>query len=190
MQKWLCRIIPYVPLLVLGPALLMVLWIGGVQAETPDDLSRVVPSTGLEVADIPFYSMVLRRPGVHTGSGYGNVTVAFPETPFGVAVTPGGTYIYDLVISGERLPRRRNGVFVAWVAPNSLDEIRKIGEIARGDSLRTRVDFDNKFVVFISEEAHSEIDEPQGRVIGRAISRSSRMDGLFSHGFCPPDAPC
>lgn len=142
------------------------------------------------VPQTPFYEIVLRRPGQLSGRGFGTVTVAFPATPFNVAVTGRGHYVYDLGISSLRLPWRQGVVHMVWVASADLERIDKVGAIGRDESLSFRVDFANKFLVFISEEPSTEVEQPQGRIVARGTSRSGRMDGMFAHGFCPPDAVC
>lgn len=142
------------------------------------------------VPQTPFYEIVLRRPGQLSGRGFGTVTIAFPETPFNVAVTGRGHYVYDLRISSLRLPWRPGIVQTVWVASADLERIDKVGAIGRGETLTFRVDFANQFLVFVSEESSTEVEQPQGRIVARGISRSGRMDGMFSHGLCPPDAVC
>lgn len=137
-----------------------------------------------------YYDVRLRRPGVFSGPGLGRVKVVFPASPFGVAVTPDGNYVYDLHISGERLPPTRGFFYIVWLASSDLRIVKKVGKLEGGETLRAMVDFDNKFVVFVSVEASVDVVEPQGRIIVRAMSRSSGMHGMFSHGFCPPDAAC
>ncbi len=142
------------------------------------------------IPQTPFYEIVLRRPGQLNGRGFGTVAVAFPETPFNVAVTGRGHYVYDLRISSLRLPWRRGIVNTVWVASADLERIERVGVIARDESLAFRVDFANEFLVFISEESSTDVEQPRGRIVARGLSRSGRMVGMFSHGLCPPDAVC
>lgn len=149
----------------------------------PRVASHLVPQT-------PFYEIVLRRPGQLNGPGFGTVSVAFPATPFTVAVTDRGHYVYDLRASSLRLPWRPGVVYVVWLASADLERIDKVGAIGRDEALTFRVDFANKFLVFVSEERSTEVEHPQGRILAQGVSRSGRMHGMFSHVFCPPDAAC
>lgn len=134
------------------------------------------------IPDKPYYGIVLRRPGallIDRGLGY--ATVSFPETPFNVALTRQGHYIYDLLVSARGLPPGR-GTYVLWLASPDLTHLEKVGVIDRESTLRARAAFDNKFVLFITEEASADVDRPAGRVVLRGISRSARMESMFSHG--------
>ena len=138
----------------------------------------------------PYYRILLRRPGNPHGPGFGEVKIAFPETPFNVAVTPSGHYVYDLLISVDRARPQAGMTHVAWVASPDLQRVERVGTIGAGEVLQHRLDFDNKFLVFISEESDPEVSEVQGRIVLRGTSRSGQMESMFSHGFCPPDVQC
>lgn len=139
---------------------------------------------------VPYYGITLRRPGDPRGPRFGYATVAFPESPFNVAVTSRGHYVYDLSVTAERLLPKPGIVFILWIASPDLEHIRKVGVIDRQTTLETRVDFDNKFLVFVTEETSGDVSEPKGRIALRGGSRSGRMESMFAHGLCPPDTQC
>lgn len=179
----LLQVLSALPRVPMGP-----LSAGAAVAQTPTRMYAAAPA-GDTLPRIPFYGIVLRRPGEVRGPGLGDVAVAFPDSPFNVAVSRRGHYVYDLQISAARLPSRAGVHHVAWVASSDLQEIRRVGTVARGKSLHTRVDFANKFLVFISAESSPDVEQP-GRIVASGASRSGRMVGMFSHGLCPPDAVC
>lgn len=133
----------------------------------------------------PFYGIRLTPPGQPFGRRLGYAAVAFPESPFNVAVTERGVYVYDLHVVATALRPRPGAVHVLWLASPDLDHVEKVGVLERDDALRTRVSFDNKFVLFVTEEASADASRPTGRVVARGISRSGRMESMFSHGASP-----
>jgi len=137
-----------------------------------------------------YYDISLRRPGDVRGPAFGKAVVTFPDSPFNVAVTPTGVYVYDVAITVDRLPPLPGVIYVVWVASPNLDRISKAGAIARGETLRASVDFDKKFIIFVTEESSAEVTAPGGRVALQGVSRSGRLESMFSHGFCPPDTQC
>lgn len=140
--------------------------------------------------ETPYYRILLRRPADPRGPSFGQVGIAFPESPFNVAVTRSGHYIYDLFVSVQR-PLPQTGVtYVAWLATPDLRRVERLGAIGPGEVLQHRVDFENKFVVFISEESDPDVGEVSGRIVLKGTSRSGRIESMFSHGFCPPDVQC
>jgi len=138
----------------------------------------------------PYYRVLLRRPADPLGPVFGEAVVAFPETPFNVAVNRSGYYVYDLFISADGVRPRPGMVHMAWVADPELEHVKRAGVLERGGGARERVDFGNKFLVFVTEEGSAEVDRPTGRIVLRGTSRSGRMESMFSHGFCPPDTQC
>ena len=117
-----------------------------------------------------------------TGLAKGTAQVNFAASPFGVSVSPEGSYIYDLKLQVERLKPSKKGIYTAWVSTPNLDEIERLGVFDDSFALSARVEW-NKFLVIITLEPSAEAtDTWQGPVILRGISRSGLMHTLAGHG--------
>lgn len=117
-----------------------------------------------------------------TGLAKGTAQVNFAASPFGVSVSPEGSYIYDLKLQVERLKPSKKGVYTAWVSTPNLDEIERLGVFDESFTLSARVEW-NKFLVIITLEPSAQAtDTWQGPIILRGISRSGLMHTLAGHG--------
>ncbi|MFQ5742287.1 MAG: hypothetical protein ACE5HV_01730 [Acidobacteriota bacterium] len=132
-----------------------------------------------------YYSIELvstkRVPGSRSARGIGQVT--FATSPFGVSISPSGSYIYDLEISVERLRAPKKGVYVVWLSTPNLDQVRRLGILDETLEISGRVEW-NKFLVVITLEPSAEdlADMWRGPIVLRGISRSGRMHTLAGHG--------
>ncbi|QXD13953.1 hypothetical protein GQ464_010835 [Rhodocaloribacter litoris] len=121
-----------------------------------------------------------RLPGTRAARGAGYVT--FAKSPFGIAVTPEGHYVYDLRVAVERLPPSTQGVYVAWVATPALDVVERLGPLDANGTAKGRVHF-NKFLVFITLEPSAEpAARWTGPVVLRGLSKSGFMHTMAGHG--------
>ncbi len=125
-----------------------------------------------------------RVPG--TGQAVGTGSIAFARSPFGVAVSPAGHYVYDIGLSVDRLRPATEGVYTAWITTPALDEVNRLGVLEAGDEIAKiagRVDW-NKFLVVVTLEPTA--DEAatmwEGPVVMRGMSRSGLMHTLAGHG--------
>ena len=126
--------------------------------------------------------MVPTKRVVGTGRAIGSGKVAFARSPFGVAVSPEGRYVYDLSLSIDRIKAPRRGVYTAWAASENLDEVTRLGVLGDDLTVSGRVDW-NKFLVIVSLEASDEpADVWQGPIVMRGMSRSGMMHTLAGHG--------
>ena len=127
-------------------------------------------------------------PGTKPATGIGAVT--FAQSPFGIAISPNGSYVYDLGISVEKLPPPRQGVYVAWISTPSLDEIRPLGALDADGRIQGRLAW-NKFLVIITLEPSADALGAiwQGPIILRGMSRSGLMHTMAGHGPFQ-DEPC
>ncbi len=116
------------------------------------------------------------------GRSEGTAHVSFAPSPFGIALSPDGRYVYDLALATERLPTPKAGVYVVWVATPSLDQIRRLGVLDAG-RLKGRVDW-NKFLVVVTLEPSADALGAiwQGPIIMRGLSRSGLMHTMAGHG--------
>ena len=121
-----------------------------------------------------------RVPG--TGAAEGVGAVSFADSPFGIAVSPDGSYVYDLQITTTGLPPPRAGAYVAWIATPDLQQHERLGVLGADGRIAGRVAW-NKFLVIISLEASAELPERwQGPIILRGLSRSGLMHTMAGHG--------
>ena len=133
----------------------------------------------------PYYKMDLvstrKVPGSGNAAGIG--AVSYKSTPFGIAIAPDGSYVYDLNISIDRLLPARKGRYVAWVSTPDLQQIKRLGPLDDAHVIRGVVDW-NKFLVIITLEEELSEDKPKwkGPVVLRGLSRSGLMHTMAGHG--------
>ena len=126
--------------------------------------------------------MVTTRRVPGTGRARGVGTVAFARSPFGVAVSSSGTYVYNLSLSVDRIKAPRRGAYTAWAAAPDLDDVVRLGVLEEGRPVSGRVDW-NKFLVLVTLEPSAEpTDRWHGPVVMRGMSRSGMMHTLAGHG--------
>ncbi|HEX2218685.1 MAG TPA: multicopper oxidase family protein [Gemmatimonadales bacterium] len=115
-------------------------------------------------------------PGIDGAAG--TVELGHVPGPFTVAVTADGLPRQRLVLTVSGLPAPSSlGAFrtyVAWVAPPTMYPIRRLREIADGRTVLGDVDLE-KFIVLVTAEANASGDEPEGRVVLRGQSPSTRL---------------
>ncbi|MBN4056265.1 hypothetical protein JYT20_00930 [Rhodothermus sp. AH-315-K08] len=122
-----------------------------------------------------------RLPGSRLARG--TADVLFAKSPFGVALSPNGSYVYDLRIAVEKLAPARGGVYVVWVTTPSLDERVRIGVLDESLRLTGQVAW-NKFLVVVSLEPDAAESAPSwtGPIVLRGMSRSGNMHTQAGHG--------
>ncbi len=139
-----------------------------------------------------YYSFTLAPtrniPHVRHVRGYGTVT--FAESPFDLAVSGNGSFVYEVSLSIEGLEPPSGAVYVAWVAQPDLKAVRKLGALDSEGKVSHPVDF-NKFIVFVTVESAPEDvgDWWKGPIILTGRSRSARLQSMASHGFFERE-PC
>lgn len=121
-----------------------------------------------------------RVPG--TGAGVGIGVVTFSKSPYGVSVTPAGTYRLDVRLALDRIKAPKRGVLTAWATKDDLTEIVRLGTL--DDSLRASGQVGwNKFLLVVTLEPSAEpTDTWSGPVVMRGMSRSGLMHTLAGHG--------
>lgn len=122
-----------------------------------------------------------RVPGTGQATGVGLIT--FVPSPFGLALAPDGSYVYDLILESERLAPPREGAYVAWVTTPSLDRVRLVGALDERGGIRGTVQW-NKFLVVITLEPHLDPEATtwSGPIVMRGMSRSGMMHTMAGHG--------
>ena len=165
------------------------LFMGGWTVVSVPDQVQPAPGeclTGFDEPDPPVYYAIdlvttKRVPRTRRATGVGNLTYA--ASPFGVAISRSGTYVYVLDIAIEGMSPARSGVYVAWVTTPSLDQIRRVGVLDEHMHIRTRVDWNQFLVVITLEPSADELgDTWSGPIVMRGVSRSGLMHTMAGHG--------
>ena len=108
----------------------------------------------------------------------GRVALGLDAGPFTVAVTAEGALRYAPTITMEGLPAPSSlgpySAYVVWVATPGMDRVRRLGVATAGSTRLDVIDFD-KFVVLVSAEQSASASEPQGRIVLRGMSPSTRL---------------
>ena len=126
--------------------------------------------------------MVTTRRVPGTGRAVGTGMVNFARSPFGVAVSPSGSYVYDLSLSIDRIKAPRRGAYTAWAVAPDLQDVVRLGVLEEGQVVSARVAW-NKFLVVVTlEPSTNPTARWQGPVIMRGMSRSGMMHTLAGHG--------
>jgi hypothetical protein len=134
----------------------------------------------------PYYSfeLVATRNIPGTGLAQGTAEVSLPNTsPFTVALSADGSYVYDVSVKLERMRVPRSGRLVAWVTTREIDQIHRMGALDEHLMASGTVAW-NKFLVVVTLEAD---DDPSatvwsGPVVFRGSSRSGMMHTMVGHG--------
>ena len=132
----------------------------------------------------PYYAIELvttrRTPGSARATGLADVT--FRTSPFGVALSPTGEYVYDLAIAIDDLAPAPTGAYVVWVTTRDLGQVVKVGMLDDTHRIRGEVAW-NKFLVVVSLEDDPDAAERwTGPIVLRGMSRSGRMHTMAGHG--------
>ena len=108
----------------------------------------------------------------------GTVELGQVPGPFTVAVTADGFPRYRLALDAAGLPAPsalgKFATYVAWVAPPAMHPVRRLGEVGNGRTALGDVDLE-KFVVLITAERDARVKEPEGKVVLRGQSPSTRL---------------
>lgn len=132
----------------------------------------------------PYYAIDLvttrRVPGSSSATGVANVT--FKASPFGVALSPTGEYVYTLSIAIDDLAPARSGAYVVWVTTRDLSQVEKIGVLDDTHRIQGEAAW-NKFLVVVSlEEEPETATRWSGPIVLRGMSRSGKMHTMAGHG--------
>jgi hypothetical protein len=115
----------------------------------------------------------------------GTVRLAPARSPFGIATTRDGQFVFDLELDVPALPPPTSfgsaaGAFVAWVASAQLDRIEKVGILVPGTILKGRVAM-TKFMVVITAEPDGRGAKWTGPIVMRGNSPSSYLTNFSGH---------
>ncbi|MEE2635614.1 MAG: hypothetical protein VYE68_00075 [Acidobacteriota bacterium] len=122
-----------------------------------------------------------RVPGTGRSKGVGHAS--FARSPFGIAVRPDGTYVYDLKVTFERLKAPKKGYYTLWITTPEIDQVTRLGVLDEHSSVSGRVDW-NKYLVVLTLEPENKPEAPiwSGPIVSRGVSRSGLMHTLAGHG--------
>ncbi|MGQ0714406.1 MAG: multicopper oxidase family protein [Gemmatimonadaceae bacterium] len=157
------------------PAAVLLLFlsiVAEVGAQRPCDVSPAAhgPSRDLYCIEL------IPAPGIPGASG--RVELAYLPNPFTVSALPDGRLQYQPVAYLSHLPPASSlGAFtehVAWIASPTMDTIARLGTVTGGVTTLPPISLE-KFVILISAEARGDGTEPQGRIILRGQSPSTRL---------------
>ena len=155
----------------------------GLGTELLLDASATSTRCGLRPPDYYAFDLVTTKnvPGSALARGTGEVS--FAPSPFGIAVSPDGSYHYEVRVSVERLKPARSGVYVAWVADSDLERVGRLGALDPDRGISGRVAW-NKFLVIVTLESEDDPDQERwsGPVVMRGMSRSGMMHTMAGHG--------
>ena len=119
---------------------------------------------------------LIPAPGAEGAAG--TVELGQVPGPFTVAVTADGFPRYRLALDAAGLPAPsalgKFATYVAWVAPPAMHPVRRLGEVGNGSTALGDVDLE-KFVVLITAERDARVKEPEGKVVLRGQSPSTRL---------------
>lgn len=146
----------------------------------PGSTGPAADRSGPEYYRFPMVS-TRRVPGTGNASGVGEV--AFVPSPYGVALGPDGSYLYDFSIRFERLGPVRDGAYVVWTTTPELDRIALVGELTDPAGFTGQVVW-NKFLVVVTLEPAFDPEATMwtGPIVIRGMSRSGMMHTMAGHG--------
>jgi FtsP/CotA-like multicopper oxidase with cupredoxin domain len=134
------------------------------------------PSTPLGPSRDLYCIELIAAPGVEGAAGA--VELGHVPGPFTVAVTAEGLPRHRLALDLAGLPSPsslgRFTTYVAWAAPPAMHPVRRLAEVGNGRTVLGDIDLE-KFVVLVTAERHARVREPEGKVVLRGQSPSTRL---------------
>jgi hypothetical protein len=115
----------------------------------------------------------------------GTATLAPARSPFGLATTKEGFFIFEITVEVPVLPpansfRADATTYVAWVTTSQLDRIERLGAVVPGAKTKGRVAM-NKFMVVITAEPNVSGEKWTGPIVMRGTSASSYLTNFSGH---------
>jgi len=111
----------------------------------------------------------------------GQYLLRFHDSPYGVAVTPDGSFRYEVEVRVEGLRERAGRSFVVWAATPDLDRHERLGTIENGTPLEGTVRW-NKFMIFVTAESSPDVESWSQEILLTARSPSGMMHTMAGHG--------
>ncbi len=110
----------------------------------------------------------------------GSADVLFVPSPFGVSISPSGTYVYDLDIHVDKIKPPNEGEYAVWITTPDLKNVHFLGSLDENYRVQGRVEW-NKYLVVVSLETDIG-DRWSGPIVLRGMSRSGLMHTMAGHG--------
>jgi suppressor of ftsI len=162
----------------------------GTKACAPDPRLALGPDADLYCIEL--------LPAGEIDAASGTAHLLSPSSPFGVAVTPAGEHLYDVLLNLQGLPDPASfgpyRTYVAWATTPQFHPVVKLGEVTNGTVTLGRVAFD-RILILITAEPSAAVRERGGRLVLRGTSASVRMQphdlafllaGLLDRADAPP----
>ena len=120
-------------------------------------------------------------PGARLATGHGAVTYA--ASPFGVSISPNGSYRMNIDIQVDNVRLEEGKELVAWITTPNLDRIVAFGALDADGQVSGQTDF-NKFLLVVTLEPAGQKPGAMwtGPVVVRGMSRSGLMHTMAGHG--------
>jgi len=115
----------------------------------------------------------------------GTATLTPARSPFGLATTKDGYFIFEIEVEAPVLPPASSfkagaTTYVAWVTTAQLDRIERLGALVPGAKTKGRVAM-NKFMVVVTAEPGVSGDRWTGPIVMRGNSASSYLTNFSGH---------
>lgn len=118
-----------------------------------------------------------------SGRGFeGWLELTFARSPYGVSVSPEGSYLYDIRLQVRSQRRLDDETLIGWAATRDLQSVRKLGPLDDDLSVTGRIEW-NKFLVFVTSESSAEVESWRGPILLTGLSPSGRMHTMAGHGI-------
>lgn len=124
------------------------------------------------------------------GTGVGSrltglATLAPARSPFGLATTRDGHFVFEIAVDVPVLPPPTTFSpsatgYVAWVTTANLDRVERIGPVVAGTAVRGKVAM-AKFLVVITAESSTGGAKWTGPIVMRGTSASSYLTNFSGH---------
>jgi hypothetical protein len=121
------------------------------------------------------------------GSGASGVAkLALAPSPFGIALSPDGHFLFDVELAVTGLPKPSRwgpfSTYVAWATTQNLDVARRLGVVTAGKPITAQVDY-HKFILLVTAEADARGEHWKGPVVLRGLSASMFLDNFSGKTF-------
>ena len=121
------------------------------------------------------------QPTTSAPGAQGIARLAPAPSPFGLAVTPDGHFIFDVELIASGLPAPASvgpyTQYIAWVVTADLATAARLGVVSAGRPITGQVTY-SKFLVVISAEGTTVGDKWKGPVMLRGFSPSALLENF------------
>ncbi|MEO8448596.1 MAG: hypothetical protein ABI647_02325 [Gemmatimonadota bacterium] len=146
------------------------------------------------VVALPLLAVSASRPDLYkiplegTGTGSRLAGTAFlspARSPFGIAMTPDGFFVFDIDVDVPVLPPvsafgAEFKTYMVWLATADLEQVKRLGPLTAGTRTRGKVAM-NKFLVVITAERVPNGEKWAGPIVMRGRSPSAYLTNFSGH---------